>query len=97
MKFKNVTHKGLRRLIEDDDASKLDPQSVEKLRRILSYLGQLDDIEKLNSFPQWRAHQLKGARKGTWSLSVTANWRLTFKVERKPVAAITDLDFENYH
>lgn len=97
MKFKSVIHKGLRRLIEDDDAAKLDPQAVEKLRRILSYLGQLDDIEKLKAFPQWRAHQLKGGRKGTWSLTVTANWRLTFKVGTKPEAAIIELDFEDYH
>jgi toxin HigB-1 len=40
---------------------------------------------------------LKGERKGTWSLTVTANWRLTFKVQIKPEAAITDLDFEDYH
>ncbi len=97
MKFKSVIHKGLRRLIEDDSAAKLDPQAVEKLRRILSYLAQLDDIGKLKAFPQWQAHQLKGERKGTWSLTVTANWRLTFKVEAKPEAAIIDLDFEDYH
>ena len=70
MKFKSVIHKGLRRLIEDGDPSKLDKHVVEKLQRILSYLGQLDDIEKLKAFPQWRVHQLKGGRKGTWSLSV---------------------------
>jgi proteic killer suppression protein len=97
MKIKSVIHKGLRRFIEDGDAAKLDPQAVEKLRRILSYLAQLDDIEKLKALPQWRAHQLKGDRKGTWSLSVTANWRLTFKVRAKPEPEIFDLDFEDYH
>jgi proteic killer suppression protein len=63
MKIGGIVHKGLRLLIEDDDGSKLDPQAVPKLRRILSYLWQLDDIEKLKAIPQWRAHQLKGDRR----------------------------------
>jgi proteic killer suppression protein len=46
--------------------------------------------------PVWKAHVLTGDRKGTWSLSVTANWRLTFRID---VAEdeICDVDFEDYH
>ncbi len=31
--------------------------------------------------PGWRIHQLSGDRAGTWSISVTGNWRLTFDLE----------------
>jgi proteic killer suppression protein len=39
----------------------------------------------------------QGRPKGTWSLTVTGNWRLTFRVKAKPEATIVDLDFEDYH
>ena len=31
--------------------------------------------------PSWKAHTLTGDRKGVWSLSVTANLRLTFRTD----------------
>jgi proteic killer suppression protein len=44
--------------------------------------------------PGWRIHQLAGDRRGTWSISVSGNWRITFDVERN---AIANLDLEDYH
>jgi proteic killer suppression protein len=35
-------------------------------------------------------------RKGTWSLFVTKNWRLTFRIDRSEIEII-DLDYEDYH
>jgi proteic killer suppression protein len=32
---------------------------------------------------------------GTWSLTVSRNWRITFDVTRE--GKIENLDFENYH
>ena len=40
------------------------------------------------------AHQLTGDRKGVWSLHVTRNWRLTFRIEEDE---IVDVDYEDYH
>jgi proteic killer suppression protein len=45
-------------------------------------------------FPTWKAHILTGDRKGTWSLSVTRNWRLTFGIGDDE---IIDLNLEDYH
>jgi toxin HigB-1 len=50
--------------------------------------------EELRMIPSWKAHQLAGDRKGTWSLFVTRNWRLTFQVDQ---IEIVDLDYEDYH
>lgn len=96
MRIRNVLHKGLRRLIEQDDASKLDANVVEKLRRMISFLQDMEQEDELRTVPHWDAHQLSGGRKGTWSLSVTRNWRLTFRVDQGELE-IVDLDYEDYH
>jgi proteic killer suppression protein len=44
--------------------------------------------------PGWRMHQLKGDRGGTWSLSVSGNWWLTFGIRQGEVC---NLDLEDYH
>jgi proteic killer suppression protein len=51
--------------------------------------------EELKAVPSWKAHQLAGDRRGTWSLFVTWNWRLTFRIEQTEIE-IVDLDFEDY-
>lgn len=96
MRIRNVVHKGLRRFIEEDDSSGLQPAVVQKLRRILSFLQDMEREEELRSVPSWKAHQLSGDRKGTWSLFVTRNWRITFRVDEDAVE-ILDLDYEDYH
>lgn len=52
--------------------------------------------DELRTVPSWRAHMLTGSRKGTWSLFVTKNWRITFRIEQDEIEII-DLDFEDYH
>jgi proteic killer suppression protein len=96
MKIRNVVHKGLRRLIEDDDPSGVQPAVVEKLRRIVSFLQDMEREDELKTVPSWKAHQLTGDRKGVWSLSVTRNWRLTFRIDSREIE-IVDLDYEDYH
>lgn len=96
MRIRNVTHKGLRRFIETDDASGLQSVVVEKLRRIVSFLQDMEREDELRTVPSWKAHQLTGDRKGTWSLFVTKNWRLTFRIDQDEVEII-DLDYEDYH
>lgn len=95
MLISSVTHKGLRRLIEDDDARGLDARAVPKLRRMLSFLAEAAGVEELHGFPLWRVHQLTGDREGVWSLAVTRNYRLTFRIDDGN--QISQLDFEDYH
>jgi proteic killer suppression protein len=96
MKIRNVIHKGLRRFIQDDDPSGLPAGSVTKLRDIVTFLQGLQQESELRLIRNWRAHQLTGDRKGTWSLSVTRNWRLTFLIDQMEIEII-DLDYEDYH
>ena len=45
------------------------------------------------ALPGWDFHPLKGNRKGTYSVSVTGNMRLTFGFD----ARAKDVDLEDYH
>jgi proteic killer suppression protein len=96
MRIRNVLHKGLRRFIEDDDKSGIQAAVVEKLRRMISFLQDMEKEAELKTVPSWKAHQLTGDRKGTWSLFVTKNWRLTFRIDKTEIEII-DLDYEDYH
>jgi proteic killer suppression protein len=96
MKIRNVIHNGLRRFIEDDDASGLQPAVVTKVQRIGSFLQDMEREDELRTVPSWKAHMLTGDRKGTWSQFVTKNWRMTFRIDREEIEII-DLDFEDYH
>ena len=70
-------------------------ESVEAIADwLLTFLDAVADPEELRSLPLWRAHVLTGDRKGTWSLSVTRNRRLTFRIENDE---IVDLNLEDYH
>jgi proteic killer suppression protein len=96
VKIRNVRHRGLRRLIEADDASGLPSAVVEKLRNMVSFLQDMAGEEELRSVPSWKAHRLAGDRKGEWSLFVTKNWRLTFTISKQELE-IVDLDYVDYH
>ena len=96
MRIRNIRHKGLRGLVEADDASGLQPQGVDKLRKIIAFLQDMRDPDELRLVPTWKAHLLTGDRKGVWSLFVTKNWRLTFRIEQNDIEII-DLDYEDYH
>ena len=82
--------------IEDDSAAALQPAVVQKLRRIQSFLQDMEREEELRTVPGWKAHRLAGDLKGVWSLSVTKNWRITFRIDRAGVEII-DLNYEDCH
>ena len=96
MKIRNVKHKGIRRLMEDDSVSGLQPEVKERVRRILSFIQDMEQVMELRGVPGWKAHQLGGDRNGVWSLSVTKNWRITFRIDQ-PRNEIVDLNYEDYH
>jgi proteic killer suppression protein len=94
VEIRNFVHKGLRKLYLEDSAKGLPPEVVNKLRVMLTYLQDMQDPEKLRALPLWKAHHLTGDRKGVWSLHVTRNWRLTFRIKG---GQILDVDYEDYH
>lgn len=96
MRIRNFVHKGLRRFYEEDVSRGLPQDSVDKLRKMLAFLDDMETVEELKSLPLWKANMLTGNRKGTWSLSVTANRRLTFSIDAGG-PEIFNVDLEDYH
>ena len=94
MRVRSIAHKGLRRLYDDNTSKGLSAGAVDKLRKILAFLDAMQGPEELRALPTWRAHVLTGDRKGTWSLHVTRNRRLTFRVKSDEVV---DINIEDYH
>ena len=96
VKIRSFVHKGLKRLYADDIGKAVPPDSVDKLRKMLAFLDDMQDPEEFRWLPAWKAHTLSGDRKGTWSLHVTRNRRLTFRIDMVE-REICDVDLEDYH
>ena len=69
------------------------PELATRLRRQLDVLNHARTSADMN-LPGYRLHQLKGNRTGTWSVTVSGNWRVTFRFEGEDVI---DVDLEDYH
>jgi toxin HigB-1 len=96
VKIRGFVHKGLKKLYEEDEAKGVGAATADKLRKMLLFLDEMEDAEELLALPAWKAHRLTGNRKGAWSLSVTANRRLTFELDAAQ-REIFDLNLEDYH
>lgn len=94
MEFGSFRHKALSRFAETGQSKGLPGNLVDRLRKMLAYLDVIEDIEELHVPPNYGAHELRGDRAGTWSLTVTKNWRMTFRVDDD---VIEDVDLEDYH
>jgi proteic killer suppression protein len=86
-------HKGLKRLYERGDRSKLPPELVPRIEEILGLLDVAADVQDMN-LPQFRLHELKGDRKGQWAVTVRASWRIVFRFVD---GEAEDVDFVDYH
>jgi proteic killer suppression protein len=96
VKIRSFAHKGLRKLYEEDETKGVEVATADKLRKMLLFLDEMEEPEELVAVPMWKAHMLTGDRKGAWSLSVTANRRLTFRLDRSG-REIFDVNLEDYH
>ena len=86
-------HKGLKRLFETGHTSGVNPQHVERLRKILALLETSENIDDMD-LPGLNFHKLKGRRKNILSVKVSGNWRVTFKLKN---GDILEVNYEDYH
>ena len=91
--IRSFRHKGLKRLYEDEDSSKLRPDLVDRIVAILTLLDRARTIEAMSN-PSLRLHLLKGDLKGYWAVTVRANWRIIFRFES---GNAFDVDLVDYH
>jgi proteic killer suppression protein len=86
-------HKGLKRLAEQGDRSKVRSDLIDKIERILSVLDAASTPQALD-LPGYRLHPLKGDRKGYWAVTVQANWRIIFRLANGDAH---DIELIDYH
>ena len=91
--IKSFKHKGLKKLFTEDVRSGVQPSQAEKLLDILDRLHGTSEVQDMR-YPGSGLHQLKGKKKGEWSVSVSGNWRVTFEFQDGDAY---NVNYEDYH
>lgn len=91
--IKSFRHKGLRAFFESGSKQGIQAKHASRLNLQLAIIDSATVVEDIR-VPGFELHELAGDRKGTWSIRVNGNWRVTF--------AFVDgnayvLDYEDYH
>lgn len=95
MEIESIAHKALRRFIETGKPKGLSGDLVDRLRKMVNFIIDAETVDELATPPNYGLHPLTGDRVGTWAMTVTRNWRMTFGIDDN--GAIIDLDLEDYH
>lgn len=91
--IKSFRHKGIKRFLETGSKAGIQAAHANKLKRQLGVLNRAVSAEDMN-LPGWGLHELKGDLAGYWSVTVSGNWRLTFRFENGDVILV---DYQDYH
>ncbi|MCD8377228.1 MAG: type II toxin-antitoxin system RelE/ParE family toxin [Candidatus Gastranaerophilales bacterium] len=92
MSFK---HKGLEEFYKTGSVKGIQPIHQKRLRLILNRLNLMESLKDID-FPSARLHELSGNMRGIWSITVQANWRITFKYN-KTTSDVYIVDYQDYH
>jgi len=91
--IKSFKHKGLETFYASGSTKGIQAKHAKKLRMQLIALDTAHYIDDLD-IPGYRLHQLKGSLKGLWSITVNANWRITFEFSDSNIYIV---NYEDYH
>ena len=93
MAIKGFRHKGLERFFARGSKAGIQAKHADRLRLILGRLNAATHSQDMN-LPGLGLHELQGARKGTWAVKVSGNWRVTFGFVGRDAERV---DYEDYH
>ena len=93
MAVKTFRHKGLERFFTTGSKVGIPAKHAERLRLILGRLSVATTPGDMR-LPGLDLHELQGPRKGTWAVTVSGNWRITFAFAGHDVERV---DYEDYH
>jgi proteic killer suppression protein len=91
--IRSFRHKRLERFFTAGDRRRIDARQADRILRVLDRLDAAARPEDLD-LPGFDFHPLRGERKGTYSVSVSGNWRITFRHE---AGDAMDVNLEDYH
>jgi proteic killer suppression protein len=91
--IKSWRHKGLKLFYETGSTAKINANHADRLHDILQVLDFATSPEQM-SLPGLKLHKLTGNLKGHHAVSISGNWRLTFKFEGQDAILV---DYQDYH
>jgi len=91
--IKTFAHKGLERFFLTGSKRGIAAQHTARIERLLDRLEASVEAADMN-LPGYRFHELKGKRKGTFSVTVSGNWQITFAFRQ---GNAYDVNLEDYH
>jgi len=91
--IKSFKHRGLEKFFYDGIKSGINIKHAQRLARILDRLDASAGAQDMN-LPGFKLHKLSGQEKGTWSVRVSGNWRVTFRFDGNDAVVV---DYRDYH
>jgi proteic killer suppression protein len=91
--IRTIRHRGIKRLVQRNDRSGLNAEQLPRIVRVIGILEVATTPRDLD-LPGYHLHPLRGDRRGYWSVRITANVRLIFRMEGGDVF---DVDLLDYH
>ena len=91
--IRSFRHKGLEKFFLKGTKSGIQAKHAPRLRLILGRLNAATDPKDMD-LPGLKLHELRGRKKGIWSVWVSGNWRITFRFNGKDAELV---DYEDYH
>lgn len=92
MEIESVRHKKLRKFLETGNAKGV--SEPDRIADMIAFIDAAGSLDELAIPPNFGFRPLKGDRKGTFAMTVTRNWRLTFtQIDEHTIG---DLDLEDY-
>ena len=91
--IRNIAHKGLRRFFLEGSKAGIQPNHAERLQSVLARLNTAATIEDVR-FPGSGLHALESSLKGHWAVTISGNWRVTFRFENGDAF---EVNYQDYH
>jgi proteic killer suppression protein len=91
--IRSFKHKGLERFFKKGDHKGIIAKTEVRIERMLDRLDAVARLEDMN-IPGYKFHPLTGGRKGSYAVTVTGNWRITFRFDGEDAI---DVNLEDYH
>ena len=89
----SFTHKGLKRFYISGSKAGIQAEHADKIKRLLTSLDSAVCPADMD-LPSYSLHELKGNKAGIWSVTVRANWRITFRFIGTDIELV---NYEDYH
>ena len=95
MAIKTFAHKGAEEVFYSGRSRRVGTEFRKRMSLILDAIDGATCVADLRGARGF--HALTGDRSGTYAMSVSGNWRLTFRFEHGDSGDVLDVDFEDYH